>query len=78
MYYRVGIPTGTRRQLCNLTGYIDIDTILARGAYLTWTNSSSVLTYFSQRLSLALHDHVACELLKSTKSHPHIVPFYAR
>ena len=60
------------------TGYIDIDTILARGAYLTWTNSSSVLTYFSQRLSLALHDHVACELLKSTKSHAHIVPFYAR
>ena len=72
------LSPATRRQLCNLTGYIDIDTILARGAYLTWTNSSSVLTYFSQRLSLALHDHVACELLKSTKSHPHIVPFYAR
>ena len=50
------LSPATRRQLCNLTGYIDIDTILARGAYLTWTNSSSVLTYFSQRLSLALHD----------------------
>ena len=39
------LSPATRRQLCNLTGYIDIDTILARGAYLTWTNSSSVLTY---------------------------------
>ena len=36
------LSPATRRQLCNLTGYIDIDTILARGAYLTWTNSSSV------------------------------------
>ena len=32
------LSPATRRQLCNLTGYIDIDTILARGAYLTWTN----------------------------------------
>ena len=52
----------TRALLAKLSSKLDPETLVAHGALLTWSNQSSPLAYYSQRISLALHDHVACEV----------------
>ena len=68
----------TRSVLLKNAAKLDPDDLAANGAVLTWSNASSPPAYYSQRFSLALHDHVACELLKSTHKFPKIRPYRYR
>ena len=69
---------GTRATLKKHCNKLDPDDLVAHGAVLTWSNATSPLAYYSQRASIALHDHVACELLKSTHNFPRIRPYRYR
>ena len=69
-----GTSPATRRLLVKLATAIGITNLINNGASFTWSNASSPVAYFSQRLSLAIHDHVACEILRSAKLFGSIVP----